>query len=156
MNKVARTVRHLRRLVAQPGIVRFGRFCLVGGSGATLNMLLLWILTEAGMHYFYSGLVATATATTWNYTLNDLVTWRDRRRRSVRSWLQRYAQYWAVTAVGSALQLMVLVLLTRAGVPYLVSNVAGIGPATLWNFHANERWTWKPAAHAGQGEIPRG
>jgi dolichol-phosphate mannosyltransferase len=137
-------LRHLLRLAtAQPDDLRFLRFCVVGGSGVVVNLTLLWALTEAGIYYLTSGIAGIAAGTTWNFLLNDAFTWRDRRSRSLRRKAWRYLQYWAVTGVGSALQIALLFLLTTAGLPYLLSSLAGIGAAVAWNFRINGRWTWR-------------
>lgn len=60
-------------------------------------------------------------------------------------------RYWIVTGASSGLQLLLLFLLTTARVPYLLSNLAGIAAAAVWNFRLNNGWTWKsaPAPLAG-------
>jgi dolichol-phosphate mannosyltransferase len=140
-------LRHVARLLGvQPDDLRFIRFCLVGGSGAALNMGILWALAGRGVHYVQAGIAATICATTWNFLWNDLFTWRDRRSASLRVTAARYLQYWAVTGASSAVQVGLLALLTLAGLPYLVSNLVGIGVASIWNFWSNGRWTWKAPA----------
>lgn len=137
-------LRHLLRLATvQPDDLRFVRFCLVGGSGVVVNMTALWALTEAGLYYLYGGIVGIASATTWNFLLNDAFTWRDQRSSTLPVKARRYLQYWAVTGAGSAMLLTLLFLLTTAGLPYLLSNLIGIGAAVLWNFRVNGRWTWR-------------
>jgi putative flippase GtrA len=48
-----------------------------------------------------------------------------------------------VAGASSVIQIGVLFLLTTIGIPYLVSNLIGIGTATAWNFRMNSGWTWK-------------
>lgn len=136
---------HLLRLVtAQPDDLRFLRFCLVGGSGVLVNTGVFWGLTLRGVHYVLAGIASIVIATTWNFLLNDAFTWGDRPSSSLRVKLARYLQYWIVTGVGSAANMAILVLLTMTGLPHLLSNAAGIGAASMWNFFTNSRWTWKP------------
>lgn len=137
---------HLLRLVTvRPDDLRFARFCLVGASGALMNMGVLWGLTSHGTYYLYAGMAAIATATTWNFLLNDALTWGDLRSPSLGVKASRYLQYWTVTGVASVIHVVVLFLLTSAGLPYLASNLAGIATAAVWNFRTNGRWTWKPS-----------
>lgn len=137
-------LRHLVRLLGvRPDDLRFVRFCAVGGSGAAVNMGILWALAGRGAHYVPAGIAATVCATTWNYLWNDAYTWGDRRSTSLRVAAARYLRYWAVTGASSAVQVGLLALLTVAGLPYLVSNLIGIAVASLWNFWSNGRWTWK-------------
>jgi len=140
-------LRHLLRLVTvHPDDSRVVRFCVVGGSGALINMGVLWALTGRGLYYLLAGSAAVLVATTWNFLLNDAFTWRDRRSASLRAKASKYVQYWTVTAVSSAVYLAILFLLTTLGLPYLASNLVGIGVAAVWNFRANGRWTWKPSS----------
>jgi dolichol-phosphate mannosyltransferase len=138
-------LQHLVRLVrARPDDLRFARFCAVGAGGAAVNTAILWLLTRAGAHYLAAGIAATACATTTNFLLNDTFTWGERRSPTLRVLAVRYLRYWIVTGTGSAVQLLLLFGLTTAGLPYLLSNTAGIAVAAVWNFFTNGRWTWKP------------
>jgi dolichol-phosphate mannosyltransferase len=135
---------HLLRLATvQPDDSRFLRFCFVGATGSLVNMGVLWSLTARGVHYILAGIMAAAVATTWNFFLNDSYTWRDRRSPSRRTKIARYARYWMVTGTSSAVQVALLFFLTTVGVPYLVSNIIGIGTAAIYNFWANSSVTWK-------------
>ncbi len=138
---------HLGRLLtADPEDIRFWRFCLIGASGVVVNMLVLSTLSKVvGVFFLYAGVVAIVAATTWNFLLNDAITWRDRRSMSLQQKLIRYFQYWGVTALGSSAHLFILYTLTSINVPYLWSNLAGITVAALWNFRTNARWTWRPS-----------
>jgi dolichol-phosphate mannosyltransferase len=138
-------LRHLLRLLpANPEDLRFVRFVLVGASGIGVNTAALWGLVRLGMHYRPAGVLAIATAITWNFLWNDAFTWRDRRSRNLGTKLRRYLQYWAVTGLGSAIQYALYLLLTGAGFPYLLSNLVGIGVAVGWNYRMHGSWTWRP------------
>jgi dolichol-phosphate mannosyltransferase len=134
----------LQLLSAQPEDLRFVKFGLVGGSGIAVNTAALWALVWTGVHYREAGAMAIAVAVTWNFLWNDAFTWKDRRSRTLRQKVRRYFQYWAVTSVGSAIQYALYLALTAAGIPYLLSNLAGIACAAVWNYRTHGRWTWKP------------
>jgi len=138
-------LRHLARLMpADRGLRRFVKFCLVGGSGVLVNMGLLWLLTEvAGLFYLVSSAVAVECAILNNFFWNDVWTFRDRRAAGWRARLGRLARFNAVSVGGLGINVAVLWLFTeQLGVYYLLSNLAGIAAATLWNFFVNARWTW--------------
>ncbi|MCS7173080.1 MAG: glycosyltransferase family 2 protein [Armatimonadetes bacterium] len=142
-------LRHLVRLLpANPEDLRFVRFGLVGASGIGVNTAALWGLVRLGVHYRPAGALAIAAAITWNFLWNDAFTWRDRRSRDLATKLRRYLQYWAVTGVGSALQYALYLVLTAVGLPYLLSNLVGIGVAVGWNYRMHGSWTWKPTEPA--------
>ncbi len=139
-------LRHLARLMpADRALRRFLKFCLVGGSGVLVNMGLLWLLTEvAGLFYLASSAVAVECAILNNFLWNDVWTFRDRRADGRRARLCRLARFNAVSLGGLGINVLVLWLLTEhLGVYYLLSNLAGIVAATMWNFLVNSRWTWR-------------
>jgi dolichol-phosphate mannosyltransferase len=147
---------HLLRLMyVQPEDLRFLRFCFVGGSGVLVNMGVLWALATRGIHYIVAGIVAAAIATTWNFLFNDSFTWRDQRSFSWRTRADRYLRYWVVTGAATVIQIGLLFLLTAVGVPYLLSNLIGIGTAAVWNFRMNNGWTWKRSASSVAEESAR-
>src|SRR5579884_1396435 len=140
---------HLLRLVTvHPDDLRFLRFCCVGASGTLVNMALLWALATRGLYYVTAGVTAAAVATTWNFLLNDATTWRDRQCCASLTKPARYIRYVAVAGTSSAIQVALLFTLTTAGVPYLLSNLIGIGTAAIWNFEVNNIWTWRSSPHA--------
>jgi dolichol-phosphate mannosyltransferase len=145
----------LRLLTVQADDLRFLRFCLVGGSGILVNMGVLWALAARGIHYVVAGIAGTAVATTWNFLLNDAFTWRDHRSASLRTKADRYWRYWIVTGASSVIQLVLLFLLTTIGLPYLLSNLVGIGTAAFWNFRMNNGWTWKMPSSPVVQEVSR-
>ncbi len=139
-------LRHLYCLSeADKGIKRFLRFCAVGASGVGVNMGLLWGLTElAGLPYMLSAVFAIETAILSNFILNELWTFRDLRTSSGKGILSRALRFNLLCGLGVGINLSALYGLTEIfGFPYLLSNLIGIAAATLWNFGANARWTWK-------------
>ncbi len=57
--------------------IRFFKFCLVGGSGALLQLGLTYLLTEVGhIYYMLSLTIVIGITTVWNFTLNALWTFR--------------------------------------------------------------------------------
>jgi dolichol-phosphate mannosyltransferase len=132
------------RQLSKIDLMRFFKFCLVGGSGILVNMGLLWILTEyLGLFYVLSAAVSIETSILTNFTLNDLWTFRDRRHLGSNI-AKRALKYNLTCGVGVALNLGILTLLTEVfGVYYLISNLFGIAAATLWNYGGSTKWAWK-------------
>jgi len=122
---------------------RFIKFCLVGVSGIIVNMGLLYILTEfIGLFYLISSIIAIETSIITNFILNNIWTWRDRRKKG--AFFKRLAQFNLVCVAGLFINFALLYILTSsAGIYYLISNLIGIVGATLWNFFVNNYWTFK-------------
>jgi dolichol-phosphate mannosyltransferase len=123
---------------------RFLKFCAVGAVGAVLNLIVLYSLTELGVFYLLSGLIAIEAGLLSNFFLNKSWTFKDRGTRGLRSVLVALYRDHAVRLVGIVLNLVILWLLTSVfGLYYLTSQLVGIGVATLWNYTGNQWWTWE-------------
>ena len=58
---------------------RFGSYYLVSFSGMTLNILILFVLTEYGnVFYLYSSIIASFFVFLWNFSLNKTITWHEK------------------------------------------------------------------------------
>lgn len=139
-------LRHLYSLMRRKGeLIRFLKYCLVGTSGALVNEGLLWILKQfAGLPLLPASAIGIEASIISNFTLNDFLTFGDRRLPGVFSFIKRLGKFNVVCLGGVAINMGVLWLLTNVlGIHYLLSNLIGIVVATLWNYIVNTWWTWK-------------
>lgn len=139
----------LSRQLHRGELRRFLKFCLVGALGVVVNVGLLWLLTEfLGLFYVLSAAVSIETSILFNFALNDLWTFRDRRQLGSNT-LARALKYNLTCALGVGINLGILALLTEVfGVYYIISNLIGIAGATLWNFTISTLWTWRAKPHS--------
>jgi len=139
---------------------RFLKFCAVGASGVLVNLGCLALLADVlGLNQNLSAALAIELSINTNFAVNELWTFRDRRRDAGRV-SRRWLKFHLVSAVGAALQWLTFVTLNFAVASALgvgwrllegadvgswiyVSQLAGIAVATLWNFFANFYWTWR-------------
>jgi dolichol-phosphate mannosyltransferase len=137
---------------------RYIKFGIVGASGTVVNLVVLHLgheyvfnAIEASYKKPYLSLaLAIAVATINNFTWNRLWTWSDRVRTleadvqpvSVRLLGMEFGQYVTASAFGSALQ-YVLTLLLSGSMDYRLANIVAIVAASVSNFLANDRWTFK-------------
>ena len=139
---------------------RYLKFGIVGASGTVVNLLVLHV----GHEYIFNALeasykkpylslaLAISLATINNFTWNRLWTWSDRVRKleaeegaerpSLRLIGQEFGQYVTASAFGSGLQ-YVLTLLLSGSMDYRLANITAILAASVSNFLANDRWTFK-------------
>jgi dolichol-phosphate mannosyltransferase len=138
---------HLLRLSWQTGeLKRFLKFSLVGGLGVFVNMGMLTVLTSAGLGYLPGGVFAVETAIVTNFLLNEFWTFSDfsKRRSGLTARLKRFIKFNLFCLGGAVINLSILWALTEyAGIYYLLSNLIGIGAATLWNYGMNANVTWE-------------
>lgn len=138
---------------------RYIKFGIVGASGTVVNLVVLhfgheYVFNnlEAGYNKPYFSLVlAIALATLNNFTWNRLWTWSDRVKTleagevqpvSLRLLGMEFGQYVTASAFGSGMQ-YVLTLLLSGSMDYRLANIIAIVAASVSNFLANDRWTFK-------------
>ena len=100
---------------------------------------------------YFSLALAIDVATVNNFTWNRLWTWSDRvqqleadeaPRVSLRTLGMEFSQYVTASAFGSGLQ-YVLTLLLSGSMDYRLANIVAILAASVSNFLANDRWTFR-------------
>jgi dolichol-phosphate mannosyltransferase len=145
-----RALRLLRWLAG----MRYVKFGVVGASGTVVNMAVLFLChnyvfdaLEADLGKPYVSLaVAIAVATLNNFSWNRLWTWADRDAAgtdlAVPTFLPQLLKYTLASWFGIALQYGLTLWLTHF-MHYLLANVLAIVVASVSNFVANDRWTFK-------------
>ena len=139
---------------------RYLKFGIVGASGTVVNLVVLYLgheylfhAIEAAYQKPYASLaLAIALATINNFTWNRLWTWSDRVKAmeraeadgpaSARLLATEFGQYVTASGFGSAMQYG-LTLLLSGYVDYRLANVIAIIAASVSNFLANDRWTFR-------------
>jgi putative flippase GtrA len=122
-------------------VKKFIIFGIVGGAGAVINTALLWLLTQAGLHYVVASVIATEVAIVSNFFGNHLFTFRNHRHGTLS---KKFLTFQLVSIVSLVLTVTILWLLTTAfGEKYLlVWNLIAILIASLSNFLLNLKFTW--------------
>jgi dolichol-phosphate mannosyltransferase len=138
---------------------RYIKFGIVGASGTVVNLAVLYLGHEYVFAHieqgynkpYFSLALAIALATLNNFTWNRLWTWSDRVKQLEASEMPRvslqtlgmeFGQYVTASAFGSALQ-YVLTLLLSGSMDYRLANIIAIVAASVSNFLANDRWTFR-------------
>jgi len=138
---------------------RYIKFGIVGASGTVVNLVVLHLgheylfnSIEAAYNKPYLSLaLAISVATLNNFTWNRLWTWSDRVRAleagepqpvSLRLLGRELGQYVTASAFGSAMQYL-LTLLLSSSMDYRVANLLAILAASVSNFLANDKWTFR-------------
>jgi putative flippase GtrA len=140
---------------------RYIKFGIVGASGTVVNIAVLYLAQE----YLFQGIespklrlslslvVAIFIATLNNFTWNRLWTWADRdaaidaaHTAPAKPLLQRLAaqfgQYCFASWFGMAFQFGMTLWLSHS-MDYRVANILSIVLASVINFLANDRWTFR-------------
>jgi dolichol-phosphate mannosyltransferase len=124
--------------------VRFLVFALVGGLGLAVHLAVLWLcLKPIQLTFELSQAVATGIAIIGNFTLNNLLTYHDRR---LTGWqfargLLSFAlicSFGAIANVGVA-----TLLFTQQPAYWWVAGIAGAAMSAVWNYAVSSTYTWR-------------
>ena len=156
MNKPMAMNELLRTLVARLLKIRYAKFGIVGASGTVVNMVVLYVAQEllfsgiaAPRERLYVSLaLAIFIATINNFSWNRLWTWADRQAPAVTAGtpapgtLTLFAKYLLASWLGIALQYGLTLWLAHY-IDYRYANLLAIVLASVSNFIANDRWTFR-------------
>jgi putative flippase GtrA len=127
------------------GILRFGKFNLVGLLGAVLQLLLFYLLIRAGhLSATIATVIAVEVAILHNYAWHERFTWRDREPLNLRQRMIRLCRFHAgnglVSLTGNAA--LTYLFVEWLGVPSVISALAAIALCAPANFFLADRWVY--------------
>lgn len=122
--------------------VRFISFALIGGLGVGVHMAVLSALYKGGLADFATGqAVATVVAMVFNFLVNNLLTYRDRRLRG-RAMLGGLASFMLVCGVGAVANVGIAEYLFSHRQGWVPAALGGILVGAVWNFATSAFYTW--------------
>lgn len=138
----------LDKLVGHIIPVRFVGFCFVGGFGVLVHFAVLAVLlNQVGISFVSSQSIATFIAMTSNFTLNNVLTYRDMRLRGWK-WLRGWMSFILACSIGALTNVGIASYLFSMDNKWVQSALAGILVGTVWNYAVTMVYTWqKPKAH---------
>lgn len=135
------------KLVGHVIPVRFLSFALVGALGLVIHLTVLGVtLRLIGLTFELSQAAATLTAMVCNFTLNNVLTYRDLR---LRGWgfVRGFVSFLLVCAAGAVANVGVgTVLFDNLALPWWVAGVAGAVVGAVWNYAVSGVFTWRKRA----------
>jgi dolichol-phosphate mannosyltransferase len=121
--------------------VRFFAFTLVGGAGVLVHMAVLAALRAAQVGFSNAQAVATVVAMIFNFWLNNLLTYRDRRLRGTR-WVTGLLSFMAACGLGAVANVGIASYLFASHTQWVVAALAGIAVGAVWNYAITQLYTW--------------
>jgi dolichol-phosphate mannosyltransferase len=132
----------LDKLVGHIVPVRFVAFSLVGGTGVVVHLLVLTALFEFLQRPFVeSQAIATYVAMSFNFMVNNLLTYRDQRLRGWK-WLRGWISFTLVCSVGALANVGIASYLFQRNTGWLPAAIAGILVGVVWNYAVTRTYTW--------------
>ncbi len=122
---------------------RFAMFGTVGAAGVVVHMAALAMLhLAAGRSFIFATAIATLTAMTFNFWLNNWLTYRDQRLRGTAALLRGWIGFCATCSVGALANIGAASLLEARGVYWLLAALVGIVIGAVWNFAVSSKFVW--------------
>lgn len=127
--------------------VRFISFALIGALGVAVHLLIVDLLFKGfGKDFTSSQSIATFVAITSNYTMNNLITYRDKRLHGWH-WLRGWASFALICSIGALANVGIASFLFFEHVTWVLASVSGILVGAVWNYSVSATYTWnKPSA----------
>jgi len=122
--------------------VRFISFSIVGGLGVFVHMAVLsGSLKLAGLPFVQSQALATGAAMVFNFAINNLLTYRDRRLRGWK-WWTGLATFVAACGIGAVANVGVANYLFLGDTQWALAALAGVAVGAVWNYAITQIYTW--------------
>lgn len=121
-------------------IMKFLKFCVVGVSGTVIDFGLTWLCKEIfKIPKFLANAIGFVVAATNNYILNRIWTWGSTNEQIG----IEYTKFFFVSLIGLGLNTLILYILNeKIKMNFYVSKVIATGFVMLWNFFANNYFTF--------------
>lgn len=121
---------------------RFAMFGTIGALGVVIHMSLLAIAYQR-LTFIAAQSLATVGAMTFNFFLNNALTYRDRRLAGAKALVRGWLSFCLVCSVGALANVGVAAFLFEVENTYwTLSALAGVIVGAVWNFALSSRFTW--------------
>jgi dolichol-phosphate mannosyltransferase len=124
--------------------VRFALFCMIGLIGVVPHMgVLSGLYLGLDAPFRAAQIVATGVAMTFNFLLNNALTYRDARLKGARALFDGWISFCLACSIGAVANVGISELLydARAGV-WIVPALIGILVGAVWNYVISSRFVW--------------
>jgi dolichol-phosphate mannosyltransferase len=126
--------------------VRFVLFMAVGGIGVIVHLAVLTTLFAlAGVQFVVAQSVATIAAMSFNFFLNNVFTYRDKRLRGFWPLLRGLLTFYLVCSAGLVSNVGVASFMFVRDFSWWFSGITGILVGAVWNYAASSVLTWRKA-----------
>jgi dolichol-phosphate mannosyltransferase len=122
--------------------VRFLAFSIVGTLGVAVHFAVLTVLLR-GLHrtFVESQASAVLCAMTFNFAVNNVLTYRDMRLHGAK-WLRGWLTFVLACSIGGLANVGLASWLYRSDHEWIPAAIAGILVGAVWNYAATRALTW--------------
>ena len=123
--------------------VRFAMFSAIGVMGIGVHMGVLGLAMLLGCDFLVAQMLGAVAAMTFNFFLNNTLTYRDRRLRGFRQLLDGWVSFCVVCSVGLVANVGIAAFVhdARNGTAASAALI-GILVGAVWNYALSSKFTW--------------
>jgi dolichol-phosphate mannosyltransferase len=122
---------------------RFALFGTVGALGVVVHFAVLsLVLLGLGEAFTLAQAIATISAMSFNFWLNNWLTYRDARLKGARAVLTGWIGFCLTCSVGAFANVAVATFIQSNGVLWVFAALAGILVGSVWNYALSSRFVW--------------
>jgi dolichol-phosphate mannosyltransferase len=122
--------------------VRFLAFSIIGGLGLFVHMAVLTLILKGlGLGFTVAQSIATCTAMIFNFALNNVLTYRDRRLRGW-AWFKGLLSFMIACSVGALANVGIASYLFQNRTQWILAALAGVLVGAVWNYAITQIYTW--------------
>ncbi len=122
--------------------IRFLSFAAIGALGVFVHLAVLTLAFRVGgVRFVNAQAVAVCVSMVFNYSVNNVLTYRDRRRRGLQ-WFTGLFSFAVACSVGAAANVGVAAYLFSRRAEWVVAAVAGVLVGAVWNYAVTSVYTW--------------
>jgi dolichol-phosphate mannosyltransferase len=122
--------------------LRLLSFLAIGGLGVGVHLSLLGLSLWGDLSFIPAEIVAVIGAMTFNFALNNIFTYRDKRLRGWRM-LSGLLSFYIVCSVGAAANIGIGNWVNDTDGRWWLAGIAGTVVGAIWNFAASSFVTWR-------------
>ena len=130
------------KLIGRYVPVHFAVFAAVGVTGVAVHLATLGLVGLAGFSFNVAQTAAVVVAMTWNFVLNNVITYRDQRLRGA-AFVRGLLSFYAIGAVGAVGNIGVIGTLFSEGSGWWLAGLAGALVGVVWNYTMSSLFTWQ-------------
>jgi dolichol-phosphate mannosyltransferase len=122
--------------------VRFLMFSLIGGLGVFVHFAILTLALKVFGTGFTAGqAIATGLSMVFNFALNNVLTYRDRRLKGW-AWFGGLLSFMAACSIGAAANIGIAAYLFEQRTQWALAALAGVLVGAVWNYAVTQLYTW--------------
>lgn len=122
---------------------RFALFGTVGAAGVAVHFAVLSAqLALRGEGFVLAQAAAVLAAMSFNFLLNNWLTYRDQRLMGAVALLRGWAGFCAACSVGALANVAIASFLEARGLLWALAALAGIVVGAVWNYALSSRFVW--------------